>query len=147
MSTPGFLAKARQHVHRWREPCCALANLGRPFRRCSRRCRQIQTATPIKHVIVIIGENRSFDHVFATYKPKPDRPSPTSLQRDHQSRWNARAQNTLSPHNTAPSNTTVGTALTPSAPPEKTLYSNIPPVVAGGPTRSLHSYPGCCQSD
>ena len=29
------------------------------------------TATPIKHVIVIIGENRSFDHVFATYVPTP----------------------------------------------------------------------------
>src|SRR5271155_1605664 len=29
-----------------------------------------QTTTPIKHVIVIIGENRSFDHVFATYVPK-----------------------------------------------------------------------------
>jgi phospholipase C len=28
------------------------------------------TITPIKHVIVIIGENRSFDHVFATYVPK-----------------------------------------------------------------------------
>ncbi len=28
------------------------------------------TTTPIKHVIVIIGENRSFDHVFATYQPK-----------------------------------------------------------------------------
>ena len=28
------------------------------------------TATPIKHVIVIIGENRSFDHVFATYVPR-----------------------------------------------------------------------------
>jgi phospholipase C len=27
------------------------------------------TTTPIKHVIVIIGENRSFDHVFATYEP------------------------------------------------------------------------------
>jgi phospholipase C len=27
------------------------------------------TRTPIKHVIVIIGENRSFDHVFATYQP------------------------------------------------------------------------------
>jgi phospholipase C len=25
--------------------------------------------SPIKHVIVIIGENRSFDHVFATYQP------------------------------------------------------------------------------
>ena len=30
---------------------------------------QSQTQTPIKHVIIIIGENRSFDHVFATYKP------------------------------------------------------------------------------
>ena len=28
------------------------------------------TASPIKHVIVIIGENRTFDHVFATYVPK-----------------------------------------------------------------------------
>ena len=27
-------------------------------------------ATPIKHVIVLIGENRTFDHVFATYVPK-----------------------------------------------------------------------------
>jgi phospholipase C len=27
------------------------------------------TTTPIKHVIVIIGENRTFDHIFATYKP------------------------------------------------------------------------------
>jgi phospholipase C len=32
--------------------------------------RDSDTATPIKHVIVIIGENRSFDHVFATYVPK-----------------------------------------------------------------------------
>ena len=28
------------------------------------------TATPIKHVIVIIGENHSFDNVYATYQPK-----------------------------------------------------------------------------
>jgi phospholipase C len=27
----------------------------------------IKTASPIKHVIIIIGENRSFDHLFATY--------------------------------------------------------------------------------
>jgi hypothetical protein len=27
------------------------------------------TKTPIQHVIVIIGENRTFDHIFATYKP------------------------------------------------------------------------------
>ena len=28
------------------------------------------TRTPVKHVIVLIGENRSFDHLFATYVPK-----------------------------------------------------------------------------
>jgi phospholipase C len=28
-----------------------------------------RTVSPIKHVIVIMGENRSFDHVFATYQP------------------------------------------------------------------------------
>ena len=27
------------------------------------------TTTPIKHVVVIIGENHTFDNVFATYQP------------------------------------------------------------------------------
>jgi phospholipase C len=31
-----------------------------------------KTATPIKHLIVLIGENRTFDHVFATYVPKSE---------------------------------------------------------------------------
>src|SRR3984957_13067930 len=31
---------------------------------------EIKTASPIKHVIIIVGENRSFDHLFATYVPK-----------------------------------------------------------------------------
>ncbi len=31
---------------------------------------QPNTATPIKHVIVLIGENRTFDHVYGTYEPK-----------------------------------------------------------------------------
>jgi phospholipase C len=31
---------------------------------------QIKTASPIKHVLIIVGENRSFDHLFATYTPK-----------------------------------------------------------------------------
>ncbi len=31
---------------------------------------QATPTTPIKHVIVMIGENRSFDHVFGTYNPK-----------------------------------------------------------------------------
>ncbi|MDR3444065.1 MULTISPECIES: alkaline phosphatase family protein [unclassified Dyella] len=31
--------------------------------------RSDRTRTPIKHVILLIGENRTFDHVFATYTP------------------------------------------------------------------------------
>src|SRR6516165_4410134 len=30
----------------------------------------LRTATPIKHLIIIVGENRSFDHLFATYVPQ-----------------------------------------------------------------------------
>jgi phospholipase C len=29
-----------------------------------------RTASPIKHVIVLLGENRTFDHLFATYVPR-----------------------------------------------------------------------------
>jgi phospholipase C len=29
-----------------------------------------RTRSPIKHVVVIVGENRTFDHVFATYQPR-----------------------------------------------------------------------------
>jgi phospholipase C len=32
--------------------------------------KHVQTASPIKHVIVIIGENSSFDHAFGTYVPR-----------------------------------------------------------------------------
>jgi phospholipase C len=30
----------------------------------------VKTATPIKHLIVLIGENRTFDNIYATYKPR-----------------------------------------------------------------------------
>ena len=44
--------------------------------------RAPRTLTPIKHLIVVIGENRSFDNVFATYVP----PDPK------QSAWNLLSQ-------------------------------------------------------
>jgi phospholipase C len=37
------------------------------------RPSNIGTRTPIKHLIVVIGENRSFDNVFATYVPSDPR--------------------------------------------------------------------------
>src|SRR5689334_2135260 len=30
-----------------------------------------QSTTPIKHVILIVGENRTFDHLYGTYEAKP----------------------------------------------------------------------------
>src|SRR5260370_2946083 len=31
----------------------------------------IKPTTPIQHLIVIVGENHTFDNLFATYEPKP----------------------------------------------------------------------------
>jgi phospholipase C len=52
--------------------CVALVQfaLGVPVMEAHTPDPSTNTRTPIKHVIVIIGENRSFDHVFATYVPK-----------------------------------------------------------------------------
>jgi phospholipase C len=36
----------------------------------AQHAKQPPTATPIKHVIVLIGENRTFDNVYGTYVPK-----------------------------------------------------------------------------
>ena len=49
----------------------------------SNQADDIKTATPIKHVILIIGENRTFDEVFGTYKPR------------HGSVWNLRSEGIL----------------------------------------------------
>jgi phospholipase C len=43
--------------------------------------RDAETVTPIKHVVVIIGENRSFDHVFGAYQPRPGQTVSNSLSK------------------------------------------------------------------
>ncbi len=47
------------------------------------------TATPIKHVVLIIGENRTFDHVFGTFKPQ-----------DGQMVWNLLSEGIINPDGT-----------------------------------------------
>ncbi len=59
----------------------------------SQPSRDDDTSTPIKHVIVIVGENRSFDHVFATYVPKKGEKVWNLLSEGIvNSRWHARAE-------------------------------------------------------
>src|SRR6202051_2345026 len=66
-----FLKEPRKHLAVAPSLVALLANLGAPFIADAQNSHsQTATASPIKHVIVIIGENRTFDHVFATYKPK-----------------------------------------------------------------------------
>src|SRR6266705_3261788 len=45
-------------------------SLGGPLASSAQAQEEGQTRTPIKHLIVLIGENRSFDHLLATYVPK-----------------------------------------------------------------------------
>ena len=75
-----FKSIASKGMHYLRIGLAGLAmfqfTIGTPFANAaaqpqrSDQSRDSATTTPIKHVIVIIGENRSFDHVFATYVPK-----------------------------------------------------------------------------
>ncbi|MGA9389601.1 MAG: alkaline phosphatase family protein [Candidatus Sulfotelmatobacter sp.] len=72
-----FTSIASKGVHYLRIGLAGLAMLqftiGAPFANAAsepEHSRDWQTRSPIKHVIVIIGENRSFDHVFATYVPR-----------------------------------------------------------------------------
>ncbi len=88
------------------------------------------TKTPIKHVIIIIGENRTFDHVFATYKPVD---------------WHERVFNLLSEgivkadgspgpnYNKARQYSATDMDEYQLA-PAKTPYTTLPPAMVGGPS-------------
>jgi phospholipase C len=95
------------------------------------------TRTPIKHVIVIIGENRTFDHLFATYKPK-----------DHQTIWNLRSEGIVNEDGTPGPNYSLAEQysaldISPStfeeSPMAKSLFPVLPTPLTGGPTTPLFS--------
>jgi phospholipase C len=88
------------------------------------------TKSPIKHVIVIIGENRTFDHIFATYKPKNGETVDNLL-----SKGIIKADGTPGPNYSFSTQfSAMDSDVFSISPGGKTLYQNIPPVAAGGPT-------------
>ena len=132
MSQQSILAKARQHVAVGASLFALIANLGAP---APAAAQSPKTTSPIKHVIVLIGENRSFDHVFATYKPKNGETVWNLLSKGIVNADGTPGPNySLSAQYSAVDSTTVGSGLYAISPPEKTVYSNNPVVVAGGPT-------------
>jgi phospholipase C len=93
------------------------------------------TATPIKHVIIIIGENRTFDHVFATYKPKEGETVSNLLSKGIVKANGKPGPNySLSAQFSALDNTASGGTFS-NSPQSKSIYSTLPPALAGGPEK------------
>jgi phospholipase C len=92
------------------------------------------TTTPIKHVIVIIGENRTFDHVYATYRPKEGETISNLLSKGIVKANGKPGPNySLSAQFSAVDSTTAGTDAYSNSPQSKSIYSTLPPALAGGP--------------
>ncbi len=138
------MQRTRSKIYPWTLQCGAVFLAGlQVFASCSMpayaqdTADQIQTRTPIKHVIVIIGENRTFDQVFATYKPKPG-----------ESVHNLLSEGIVNTDGTPGPNYSVATQYSAvdshrdgyeSSPMNKSLYPLLPVPLAGGPTTPYFS--------
>ena len=90
------------------------------------------TRTPIKHVIVIVGENRSFDHVFATYKPKHEQHVDNLLSKKIIKEDGTPGPNySLAAQYSADITDSTEFQLSPG---NKTPYTTLPAPLNGGPT-------------
>jgi phospholipase C len=100
------------------------------------------TTTPIKHVIVIIGENRTFDHVYGTYKPKAGETVSNLLSKGIVKADGKPGPNySLSAQFSALDSTTSGSGVYAIDPQSKSIYSTLPPALAGGPEAPTVSGP------
>jgi len=88
------------------------------------------TATPIQHVIIIIGENRTFDHVFATYKPVAGESVSNLLSKGIVNEDGTPGPNFANAsQSSAIDSNTDGFKLSP---PSNVPYATLPPALAGG---------------
>ena len=90
-----------------------------------------QARTPIQHVIVIVGENRTFDHIFATYEPKKGESVNNLLSEHIVNADGAPGSNFAFAQQFAADAT--DSAIFQLAPKKKTLYSPLPAPLNGGP--------------
>lgn len=95
------------------------------------------TKTPIKHVMLIIGENRTFDNVFGTYVPPQG-----------QTVWNLLSEGIVNPDGSPGPNASIATQYqaTDTAadgyeihPAKSTPFSTLPTPNVGGPTTPYFS--------
>ena len=112
----------------------ALAQFGLlgPFASSVQAHEEGRSKTPIKHVIIIVGENRTFDHIFATYQPKGG-----------ESVDNLLSKGIVNPDGTPGPNFKLSYQFSADAtdgplfqlsPKKKVLYGLLPAPLNGGPT-------------
>ncbi len=134
MSSSSLLVQAKQHLAVGASLMALLVNLGAPVAASAQEpakqlAQQIPTATPVKHVIVVIGENRTFDHIFATYKSSSGENVSNLL-----SKGIIKADGTPGPnYSLSLQDMAVDTKTYSIDPGGKNLFGTLPPVVTGGP--------------
>jgi phospholipase C len=137
MSSPGLLAQARQHLAVGASLFALLANLGAPAPAVAQE-HPTTAITPIQHVIVIIGENRTFDHVYGTLKPKKGQTVSNLLSRGIVTTSGTPGIN----YGLSAQYSAVDSGVFAISPGSKFAYSNIPaPETAGAPTAASDSDP------
>src|SRR5579872_317695 len=133
MSKPGILTMVRQHLTVGASLIALAANLGTPFPAAAQSpARTAKTATPIQHVIVIIGENRTFDHIFATYKPVAGQTVSNLLSKGIVNRDGTPGPNFPFADQSEATDSKPNTYL--MNPPDNVTYPMLPPVLEGGYT-------------
>jgi len=99
--------------------------------------RSTKARSPIKHVIIIVGENRTFDHLFATYKPKGGQSVDNLLSKGIVREDGTPGPNySLAVQYTAQDTAADGYQISPG---DKTLFSILPAPLTGGPKSACAS--------
>ena len=133
MSKPCILTALRQHFTVGASLVALTANLGAPLHAPAQTTSaSSNTVTPIKHVIVIIGENRTFDHVFATYVPKAGEKVSNLLFKGIVNPDGTPGPNFTQAQQSQATDSRPNTYLL--SPPNNVTYPVMPPVLAGGYT-------------
>ncbi len=100
--------------------------------------------TPIQHVIVVFGENRSFDHVFGTYVPKAGQTVHNLLSEGIVTTSGTPGKNFKKAHQYE----AIDTITYEISPTGKALWDILPPPLAGGDPTCSDTYgePFCTES-
>ncbi|GAC1641499.1 MAG: alkaline phosphatase family protein [Candidatus Acidiferrum sp.] len=107
--------------------------------------RKHHARTPIQHVIVIVGENRTFDHIFATYEPKEGEHVDNLLSKGIIKKDGTPGKNIWESYQFAADATDKPTFQL--APKNKALYTHLPAPLNGGPSNVCADSGICSLSD